>query len=238
MKGKILILIIILVTAAAWLNADDRGYVWTYEYKTMPAGSVEFEHYLTLKSPDAEKLEGNVTTEHNIEFEIGMNDHFDFSVYQNFSQGPDSPLIYDGFKLRWRYRFGEKGSYVLDPLIYLEYKGVPDFHEHEFEGKLILAKDMGKYNVAFNPGFELEFEGDESATDFFLNAGFNFRVNELLKLGIEYQFKEYGQYLGPVISHGVGNLWVALGSAISISSIDESKPEFMLRMILGVELGN
>jgi hypothetical protein len=199
---------------------------------------VEFEHYLTLKSPDTENLEGNVTTTHNIEFEIGMSDHFDFSVYQNFSQGPDSPLAYDGFKLRWRYRIGEKGDYILDPLIYFEYKGVPDFHEHEFEGKIILAKDVGKYNVAFNPGFETEFENNGSTTEYFLNAGFSYKVNELLKLGIEYQYKEYGQYFGPVVAHGVSGLWVALGSAIAVSSIDEGKPEVMLRMILGIELGN
>jgi hypothetical protein len=238
MKKIFILSIMILMIFVAWLNADERNYVWTYEYKTMPAGSVEFEHYLTLKSPDIENLEGNVTTTHSIEFEIGMSDHFDFSVYQNFSQGPDSPLMYDGFKLRWRYRFGEKDDFILDPLIYFEYKGVPDFHEHEFEGKIILAKDVGKYNVAFNPGFETEFENNESTTEYFLNAGLSYKVSELFTLGIEYQYKEYGQYFGPVIAHGAGGLWVALGSAIAVSSIDEGKPEVMMRMILGIELGN
>lgn len=217
-------------------KADKRSYVWTYEYLTMEKGEVELEHYLTLSTPLSKSFKGVTTTDHNIELEIGMNDRFDFAVYQVFGQAPNSSFIYKGYKMRFRYRLGEKGSYLMDPLLYFEYKGKPDFSEHGLEGKLILAKDIGNFNVAINPVIEYEFEDDEWESEIKYNAGINYKIGKLLTLGLEARGGENGHYIGPVISHGTGKAWVAFGSAIAFTDIKNNKPQLMLRMIIGVEL--
>ena len=236
MYCKIKTIPIVFLALTSIIMGDNRSYVWTYEYKTMERGKAEFEHYLTFKAPKMDSLAGSVTTVHNIEFEFGMNDKFDFSIYQNFEQPADGAFQYSGYKLRARYKFGEKNQYLMDPLLYFEYKGKPDFIKHVLEGKLILAKDYGSFNYAINPVFEIEYEDGEQEHEFKYNAGSCYKINKLLSIGLEIKGGKNGHYLGPVISHGKDAFWVALGSAFAITEIINNKPEIMLRMILGIHL--
>lgn len=226
----------IIFLLSTTIKADKRSYVWTYEYLTMEKGEVELEHYLTLSTPLSKSFKGVTTIDHNIEIEIGMNDRFDFSVYQVFSQTPNSSFIYKGYKMRFRYRLGEKGDYLMDPLLYFEYKGKPDFSEHGLEGKLILAKDIGNFNVAINPVLEYEYEDDGWDSEIKYNTGISYKVGCLLTLGLEVKGSKNGHYIGPTISHGTGKAWVAVGSAFAITEIENNKPKLMLRMILGINL--
>lgn len=213
--------------------ADRRSYVWTYEYKTVGKGEAEVESYFTLSTPDIGEIKGRMSSEHQIELEVGMTERFDFSIYQVFNQNPGEELKYKGFKLRARYKIGKKGKYFLDPLIYFEYKGKPDFSEHGIEFKLILAKDIGRFNISFNPIFEFERE-DKWEFEPKYAIGMSYEISELLRVGLEAKGSENGHYIGPVISHGKEDLWVALGSALKIGKIKEGKPEFQIRMLLGV----
>jgi len=237
MQRNILIsTVVIIMILANIVKADKRSYVWTYEYQTMEAGEVELEHYLTFSTPSSESFNSITTTEHNVEIEVGMTDRFDFSIYQVFKQAPESEFQYSGYKLRFRYRLGEKGDYFVDPLLYFEYKGKPDFSEHGYEGKLILAKDFGNINIALNPVIEYEYEDDEWESEVKYNAGISYKFGGLLKIGLETRGGENGHYVGPVISHGTGKAWIALGSAFAITDIKNNKPEMMIRMILGINL--
>ncbi len=235
-KLKVLLIALSILTIGVSAYADNRAYVWTYEYKTMEAGEVEFEHYLTLSTLSSDTFKGMTSVEHNVEFEIGMTNHFDFAIYQVFKQLPEAPLKYNGYKLRFRYRFGEKGDYLMDPILYFEYKGKPDFSEHGLEGKLILAKDINKFNVAINPVFEYEYEHNQWESKIKYNAGVSYNLNGLFKVGLEARGSENGHYIGPVVSHGTEKAWAAFGSAIAITDIKNKKPEVMLRMILGINL--
>lgn len=234
MVTALMMLIIALDPGLGVVKADQRFYVWTYEYKTMEAGRAEMEHYLTLKSPFADSLSGTTTAEHYLEIEMGMNERFDFSIYQVLEQKPAGSLVYKGYKLRARYRFGEKGQFLLDPLFYLEYKGKPDFSEHGLEAKLILAKDIGPLNLALNPVWEAEQEAGKWEQEVKYDAGISYSLSQLVRLGAEFKGSENGHYLGPVIAHGKDELWVALGSGFAITTVADGKPEFMLRMILGI----
>lgn len=232
--GKIIFLSAIFILPADSL-ADQRAYVWTYEYQTMEPGETAMETFFTISAPDIDSLENNTSAEHQLEFEVGMNERFDFGIYQVFSQRPGGSLSYDGFKLESRYRFGEKGRYAMDPLLYLEYKGKPDFSEHGFEMKFILARDFGPTNISLNPIVEFTSDGD-SETEFEYALGLSRQINNLLRIGLEAKGGEEANYIGPVISHGAGHTWVALGSAFGIGDIEEDKPEFELRLLLGFEL--
>ncbi|NQU34581.1 MAG: hypothetical protein HQ521_15230 [Bacteroidetes bacterium] len=237
MKTRNLIVVLgILILTSSWLAADNRSYVWTYEYQTMNRGEAEIEHYTTFTSPTIDSLTGTVTTEHNVEIEVGMNDHFDFSVYQNFKQKPGESLEYSGYKLRARIRIGEKGLFLFDPLLYFEYKGKPDFSEHGLEGKLIAAKDFGAINVSLNPVVEMEYANEYWDTKIKLNAGVRYLIHPLLKAGIEFRTSESGSYFGPTISHGADRFWFAIGTLRNFGDVDDGKPEYMTRLILGLEL--
>jgi|Deesub1362B_J571_1020462.scaffolds.fasta_scaffold01189_8 hypothetical protein len=236
MKNKLLILLLFWVLIFLFFNnsfADKRSYVWTYEYKTIGKGESEIETYFTLFTPNIEKINGTMSSEHQIELEIGKTEHFDIAIYQVFNQKPNEEFKYKGFKLRFRYKIGEKGKYFFDPLIYLEYKGKPDFSEHGIEFKIILAKDIGRFNISLNPILEIEREDKwELVPEYAI--GMNYEISQLLRVGIEAKGSKNGHYIGPVISHGRDNLWVALGSAFKISEIKEEKPELQIRMILGI----
>jgi hypothetical protein len=222
--------------SARLLLADQRHFVWTYEYLTMPPGEGELETYYTSSTPDLQDMEGNVSVEHQVELEVGMTPRFDFSIYQSFLQEPGDNLHYKGYKLRARYKFGQKGQYPLDPLLYLEYKGKPDFSEHGWETKLILAKDMGRLNLALNPVVEIEVGHGETEMEFEYALGTSYRFTSTLSLGLEAKGGGHAHYIGPVIAHGSEHLWVALGSAFALSSSDAQAPKFQMRLLLGIGL--
>lgn len=236
MRNKLFALLSFLVSFFCLTTvsfADKRSYVWTYEYKAMVKGKAEVEYYFTLSTPDIEHIEDTMASEHQIELEVGMTQRFDFAIYQIFNQNPGEGFKYEGFKLRSRYKIGEKGRYILDPLLYLEYKGKPDFSEHGIESKLILAKDIGRFNLALNSIFEFERE-NEWEFELKYAVGTSYKIGRLLRVGLEAKGSKNGNYIGPVISHGRGNLWMTLGSAFKIGEIKGGKPEFQIRMLLGV----
>ncbi|MEO0300466.1 MAG: hypothetical protein ABIM98_00625 [candidate division WOR-3 bacterium] len=93
-------LIIISFIGLSILIADRRYYVWTYQYATMERGNGEIEHYSTFKIPELSSFENNVISELQLELEVGMNDHFDASIYQIFDQVPGFPLEYIELNLK------------------------------------------------------------------------------------------------------------------------------------------
>lgn len=231
MIRTVIILMLTLRILFNSLYADKRSYVWTYEYQTVPTGEAEIEHYMTIRNPK----DSMSVTDFNLEMEIGMNKQFDFALYQNFQQGPDRLFRYEGFKLRFRFKVGEKNQYFLDPLLYLEYIGKPGLIDHGIEGRIILAKDHGSWNIAFNSIVEVENadHGWESKLGYAI-AG-RYSINPILRIGMEVKGLSGEHYLGPVISHGKDGLWVALGSGFAISSVQEGCPKVLLRLIVGIE---
>ncbi|TAL69540.1 MAG: hypothetical protein EPN82_06830 [Bacteroidetes bacterium] len=216
------------------IMADHRSYIWTYEYQTTDSGEAEIEQYTTFSTPEIDSFRTMGETELNFEIEVGMNKHFDFGIYQVFNQFAGKPLEYSGFKLRGRYRFFEKNEFFLDPLLYVEYIGNQTFSQHEFEAKLILAKDIGKFNMSFNPYFELANE--ENRWEFVPKyaIGFSYHPSELFSAGFELKGDDHGNYIGPTISHGNKDRWIALGTLFNVGKVDEGSPSFLVRMIIGI----
>ena len=167
--------------------ADWRSYVWTYEYMTMLKGKLELEYYLTEKQPNINKSRPN-TWKHYLELEYGITNHWDIALYQVFQQSnttSDSSFEYEGFKVRTRYRIAEKGSLPLDTLLYLEYIRNDDFDKpHVLEGKLVLAKDIGKVNIAYNQVVKQELES-AGKTEHEYAAGISYSIAPRFKIGVE-----------------------------------------------------
>jgi len=230
---KLFCFVLFCLMFAYGAKADMRSYVWTYEYMIMEPGKAEVEHYMTISVPKLGEIKGKATIEHKLEVEIGMTNHFDFSIYQNFKQSSEGNLYYSGFDLRSRFLIGEKNQFFLDPLIYLEYGSNFTLSKHKFEGKLILAKDIGRFNFAINPIFELEVE-DETEFTYAYAVGFRYEFSKLFRLGMEFKGDKDAHYAGLVVSHGQEHLWVAASPTLMFSKNTAGKPELLFRMILGI----
>ena len=226
-------IMIIMFSITGLCIADQRHFVWTYEYKTVSKGEVEFEHYYTTSHPNSSDLSEGMKIGHQLELEIGMNEKYDFAVYHQFEQ-QNSFVYYKGYKLRWRYRFGENNQYFVDPLLYLEYHGKPDFSEHGIETKIILAKETTNMIISFNPVLEFEIEEDENEIEAEYAAGLSYKINKLLRAGFEIKGSNNGHYFGPTISHGAHDIWFSLGSAFAVGAVIGEKPDMEIRMIMGI----
>ncbi len=228
------ITLLILLTACN-AKADRRGYVWTYEYMTMHKGQTEVEYYLTHKAPDFHKYDTKNTWQHQLEYEYGLTDKWDIALYQNWQQTnskTDDKFEYSGSKLRTRYRFGEKGMYPLDTLLYLEYIRPDDSDSAEIlEGKLILAKDFGKFNIAYNQILKVGIN-DKGGNENEYALGLNYEFNPRLKIGIETSgnYTEDKYYLGPTISIAGKKCWAGLGA---LRGLNDRSDDLRFRLIIG-----
>ncbi|MEW6170885.1 MAG: hypothetical protein AB1472_04950 [Candidatus Omnitrophota bacterium] len=215
--------------------ADRRSYVWTYEYMTMPKGAWELEHYLTSEIPDINRSNINTLKEW-LELEYGITNNWDVAVYQMWkfnNKRFENDSEYDGFKIRTRYRFGQKGRFIVDPLIYVEYIRDDNFHKPNIiETKLILAKDIGNFNISYNQIAKRNLE-QKGKTDHEYATGITYRIFSNFKLGMEskgnYSKEKYA--LGPTISWAGRRFWISLGAAFGLN---KKTDDIQTRMIIGV----
>ncbi|RJP29560.1 MAG: hypothetical protein C4533_00780 [Candidatus Omnitrophota bacterium] len=236
-KTYLLLLTVILNTVIFSVSAyaDNRSYVWTYEYMTMPKGLWEAEVYATTEIKDINRSNIN-TVKHWLELEYGLTDRLDLAVYQMWKTGnkiSENDTEYDGFKVRARYRFGEKGKFLLDPLVYLEYIRNDDLHKPNVgEAKLILARDIGRVNISYNQILKANLES-EGLAEWEYAAGGSYKISETFRFGLESK----GSYtkdkiaVGPVVSFRFGKNWMALGSAFGLN---ERTDDLQVRLIVGI----
>jgi len=237
MRIKILFISVVIIISnfATNLYADQRSYVWTYEYMTMPRGRWEVEHYFTSEVPDIQKSNIN-TLKQWLELEYGITDRWDVAVYQMWkfkNKRFENDSEYDGFKVRTRYRFGEKGQFWVDPLVYLEYIRDDDFSKpNVMEAKLVLAKEIGNFNISYNQIIKRNLQR-EGKPDHEYAAGINYAFWPAFKLGIESKgnYSKEKTALGPTISFSLGKFWVSLGA---VFGLNEKTDDLQTRMIIGI----
>lgn len=215
--------------------ADKRTYVWTYEYMTMPKGRWELESYFTAEVPNMHRPNIN-TLKPWLELEYGITDNWDVSMYQMYkfkNKSAENDGQYDGFKIRTRYRFGQKNQFIVDPLIYLEYIRDHNFHQpNAIEVKLILAKDLGDFNVSYNQILKRNLE-NEGKTDHEYAAGLSYAFLPQFKFGIEAKgnYSKAKCALGPTLSFSAKHFWVSLGAAFGLN---QRTDDVQGRLIVGI----
>lgn len=227
--------IMLSACCAVTSRADHRSYVWTYEYATMPPGVTEAEYYLTSKVPDMHIREASAW-QHQLEIEYGLTENWDISMYQMWKQSygtnSASTFKYEGFKIRTRYKLFKAGEFIVDPLVYVEYIRNADLAKPDVvEAKLVLAKDIGKFNVAYNQIVKLEL-GEDGETEHEYAAGVKCDLLPGFNAGLEAKgsYSEHGHALGPVVSIETEKLWVSLGAAFGLN---EKTDDVQARMIAG-----
>lgn len=225
--------IIFGITPASY--ADKRSYVWTYEYMTMPKGMWELEAYVTSEVGNMHKSNIN-TLKPQLELEYGITDKWDVAMYQVWefkNKRRENDSEYKGFKLRTRYKIGEKGQFFVDPLLYFEYIRDDDFSKANVgEVKLVLAKDIGNFNASYNQIVKRDLDrrgktGNEYA------AGLSYAFTPRLRVGLEakgnYGTEKYA--LGPTLSYSFKKSFIALGS---VFGLNRRTDDLQTRMIFGL----
>lgn len=216
--------------------ADRRSYVWTYEYMSMPAGMWEVENYLTSEVPNINRSNINTLKEW-LELEYGITDNLDVALYQMWkfnNKRFENDSGYEGFKIRMRYRFGRRGQFIVDPLIYLEYiRDASDWHKPNVgEAKLILAKDIGKLNISYNQILKGKLESDGLA-EWEYALGASYPLNDRLRFALESK----GNYTkdkfaaGPTFAFAGKRFWASLGAAFGLN---ERTDDLQTRLIVGI----
>ena len=222
--------------------AHVRTYVWTTEYNTIPKDQFESETWTTFKVPSWTRSREN-HIEYQEELEYGITDRWTVSHYERMQtinqEGPDDATVYEGFKFETKYRFGEKGKYWVDPLVYLEW--ATDFrekdHPNSIEGKIVLSKDFDKLNVTYNQIMESEL-GRNGRTEQNFSVAANYEIFSDVHVGAEF----FGNYwhpsshrnelsLGPTLAYQNKYFWLTAGFSFAVNhATDDSQA----RVILGI----
>ncbi|MDB4983489.1 MAG: hypothetical protein JWM82_4241 [Myxococcales bacterium] len=155
--GAALGLMVLLDPTSA--RADRRAYATTYEAVTAPKGELDVEMWSSY-ARDGELLDGPPTKgfRNMLELEYGLTDRWDVALYNLLDVDTVSgDTGYGGLKLETRYRLLPAGSWIVDPIIYFEFQYLRHGDAREKgEVKLILARDLGPWNIAFNVAGEAE----------------------------------------------------------------------------------
>jgi hypothetical protein len=219
-----------LLVLGSIAEADQRSYVWTYEYLTLARDHAELEYYQTAVTKDRQK-DSSSDWQQQLELEYGLTDHLDAALYQVFEQKENDQMKYAGYKFRLRYRIAEKNVLPLDVLLYAEHQEKTDAN-NVFEGKLILAKDIGKLNIAYNQIYKNTYNSGDQA-DHEYAAGVSYEITPAIRLGVEskgnYRTDRYAA--GPTLSWVGGRIWANLGAVYGLNRRTDDR---QVRFLLGV----
>jgi hypothetical protein len=211
-------------------RADQRNYVWTYEYGTLAKGNAEIEFYQTAVMKNKDVRSASDWTQ-QLELEYGVTDHFDVGIYQVYEQAAGSTaLTYAGFKFKARYRIAEKNELPVDVLLYLEHEE-STVEGNAIEGKLILAKDLGRFNLAYNQIYERRYETGKGEHEY--AAGVSYEVVPWLHIGVESKgsYTEGEFSAGPTLAWMGNRIWANLGALFALNDKTNDRE---VRFLLGV----
>ena len=138
---------------------------------------------------------------------------------------------------------GRAGKVKFDPVLYLEYNRKVDLSkQNKLEGKLLLAEDFNKVNLAINPVYEFFWAPGDPIHEFGLDVGLAYELTYKFTIALEstsrYEIlkdedNETSSYFGPTISFATGSVYYTAGYAWGLT--DDSN-DARVRFILGAHL--
>ncbi|HMG57935.1 MAG TPA: hypothetical protein VK601_30745 [Kofleriaceae bacterium] len=239
------------LAAGPTAHADRRAYGTTYEAVTAPRGELDVETWTTF-APQGE-LEGGPSSRgmrEMIELEYGITDRWDAALYNmvDLISSGETESGYAGFKIETRYRPSDRGEWPIDPVFYLEFQQLfRGDARQKYEAKLILAKDIGKLNIAANLAVEEERTTEPAwNTEIEYAAGTSYALSPAWIVGAEVFGKaekeemeiENRTWLGPTLSWAGGGsgalrgVWVTLAGGAGLT---EESDSYYARLIVGFQ---
>jgi len=212
-------------------QAAQRNFVWTEEYGTLAKGNAEVEFWNTAVTADIQTRNASDWTQ-QVELEYGITDHFNASLYQVYEQTADEPsLTYLGYKVELKYRIAEKNELPVDVLLYAENEQLNDEDGPRFEGKIILAKEIGKLGVAYNQIYEHRYASGKEEHEY--AAGVSYEVLPYFRLGVESKgsYSENQYAAGPTLAWVGNRIWADIGAVYGLNKKTDDR---QVLFILGV----
>jgi hypothetical protein len=230
-KGISIVASMMMVTA---IFAQDRLFTYTYQSAVLNKGQHELEIYNTYRTG---KIDYFARLDNRTEVEIGLGKNFQTSFYLNITsitEPLNSVLNTEheiSFSNEWKYKLSDP---VADPLglaLYGEYEiGTT---EYDIEGKVIVDKKLGLFDLAANAGYELEITPainnvweKEGKADF--NVSLAYELNSHFHLTFENSFqnvfvegdlKHSALYSGLGFSYSQEKFWVNFTIMSQVTSI-------------------
>ena len=241
--------------SAGTAHADRRAYGETYEAVIAPEGELDVELWSTYA--EAGELDGGPAARgarEMVELEYGITDRWDAALYNmiDVTSGDAADRTdsgYAGFKVETRYRPSFHGEWWVDPIFYFEFQDrFRGDARQSYELKLILAKDVGRLNVAVNGAVEEERTVDSTwNTEIEYAAGTSYELTPAYKLGAEVFGKaEKGDtggidnrtWIGPAVSWAAGahgplrGVWATLAGGAGVTAGADA---YYGRLIVGLQ---
>lgn len=221
---------VLILMAGAEVHAAQRTYVWTEEYQTLAKGNAELEYWNTATTQDLQKRSASDWAQ-KVELEYGVTDHLNVSLYEVFEQAADSrTLTYVGYNVEVKYRIAEANVLPIDVLLYAEHEE-STIEGGVNEGKVILAKDIRKLNIAYNQIYERVDKTGEG--DHGYAVGASYELAPWLRAGVE----STGSYthgthaVGPTLAWMGSRIWADIGAVFGLNRKTDDRE---VRFILGV----
>lgn len=239
-----------LITAAAALpltvSAGERRFAFSYEADTVPAGTREFEQWITWKSDKETNGDFDEFTFRE-ELEYGITDRLQAGIYLadwSITRGTDEDeTVFKDAGFDLIYNLTDPTTDWLGSALYGEVLVGPE--KFVLEGKLLLQKNAGRWMFAYNAVIEAEWEGDEYDEEVGVwknTFGVSYQVKPSLTIGAEAvhevefpDWEEAGEhvlYAGPNISFRKKNFFAVVAPLFQITGVAD-EPEFMTRTIFG-----
>lgn len=181
-----LIMGVALILPEGTAFAHVRDYVLNQQYYTTKQGEFELEVYNDYNLTDFDR-----SSTHNLkqqfELEYGITNHWQIAYYEVAKWDHSKGYRRDALKIESKYRFAEAGRWPVNVALYGEYEGPngpQDADSDSLEGKLILSKDVGPWNVVGNLIAERKInQHDFWAVEY--TAGVSYPVTSTARLGLE-----------------------------------------------------
>ncbi len=238
--GKRILAVLSLSFLPVLALAGDRHFIYNYESSVLEAGEREIETYTTYRFGRDYFYSA---MDQNLEFEVGLGDGVQTSLYLNFTQefanqGSGAQLgggpVLDGVSNEWKIKLTDSSSDVVGLGLYFEPEFKPD--DFELETKIIVDKKMGSFLWTFNLLGESEFDYTDTNSSFLLrpSLGMGVFANDRLFLGFESMDENFYDNqplrsvfsLGPIVEYSGKDWWVALTYLPQVANIGNSSLDF------------
>ena len=253
-KSRVLLaglLAFVFLCSAHSLCASERLFAFTYEVTTADKGELELENWVTWQFHHGRNGEPN---KHEFDFrhelEYGVTDRLQASLYFadwhiNDHPGGEDRVHCDDVALEVIYRLSSPATDFLGSAVYGEIRDGPDFLE--FEGKILLQKNFGKWIAAYNAELEGKWMGEhleERAGEFAQSIAVSYEINPRFTVGAEAlheidipnwdKAEKSVLWAGPNASVRSGH-WYVTVTALARLSDNRDEPSVQTRLITGFE---
>jgi hypothetical protein len=225
--------------------ADVRDFPYTYQARTLPQGSTEFEFYLDGNLPDLDN-QTDYSWKQQFELEYGLLDRLSVALYNVFTTNQLSSGEYrtkfDKIKLQAKYKLLQTGEFIVDPLLYFEYMFSSNFdgNNDKFEVKQVVSKEIDKFIFALNLSEEISVKKSdwETKDDFELayDLGAGFEPMSYLNFGAQAKGLFYSNEsiaIGPYVSFKHSRLYADLGV---LFGLNDNADDLGMRLLVGITI--